>query len=388
MTPHLARGIVCHTALEEVFELSPSDRSLANLENLFRREWSRLRGSNRDDEDENALDVVGDDKDNKWNTKEKDGYATLFREDDHVDSTKTASSASYNLNAEIDWGKSSLDLLRNYYELEDPKTVKNPNPLMREMWVQARFPSDDYNDGDEFVVRGKIDRIDIIQPRPSDKLHLDIIDYKTGKKPHFKYSPKVNERIASEQFWKMKVYALILWKMIHQTDDKTTTLGGKTAKTDSRFGMSWMLQQRLKQALTASSTAATATKTNGMEKDWSRTLELNSLRLMYFTSHLDDASANNESTMNATDDDDDAGSRTIGKAHYLDFSMGSSPIEFQSILDETELEVRTIASDIKRLVDMQSPHAFEHCDWRYCSCHELRKKFKPGSVFQSPELDF
>jgi hypothetical protein len=58
-------------------------------------------------------------------------------------------------------------------------------------------------------VRGKIDRIDILPPTTPDtsnKLQLQIIDYKTGKKPWLKYSHKVNKRIEKEQFWKMKVY--------------------------------------------------------------------------------------------------------------------------------------------------------------------------------------
>ena len=35
MTEPLARGIICHTALEEVFDLKPQERTLANLENLL-----------------------------------------------------------------------------------------------------------------------------------------------------------------------------------------------------------------------------------------------------------------------------------------------------------------------------------------------------------------
>ncbi|KAL7529070.1 hypothetical protein ACHAXR_002778 [Thalassiosira sp. AJA248-18] len=365
VTPQLARGIICHTALEEVFDLSPENRSLVNLENLFRREWGRLRG-NREG---NALKITDGDK---RKTKKEEGYDVLFREEKGDDPTNPG----YDIAAEIDWGKSALDLLKNYYELEDPREVRNPNPLTREMWVQSRFPLGNSNDENEesFVVRGKIDRIDIL-PSSSGKVQLQIIDYKTGKKPNFKYSPSVNERIANEQFWKMKVYALILWKMIHQTD-KTSEQSrihygeeqGKQ-KDQYKYGLSWTLQQRLLQA-------CTQVQTN--DPTWSNILELNSLRLMYLTSHLDDASANNEST----------DSRSIGRANHLDYPLGASPSEFQSILDQTEHEVQDIAKDIKRLVDMQSPHAFEHCDWRYCSCHELRRKFVRGSVFQSPDLDF
>jgi len=73
------------------------------------------------------------------------------------------------------------------------------------LWVQARFASANSND---FIVRGKIDRIDRVDilPTTSDQIQLQIIDYKTGKKPWFKYSQKINDKIAKEQFWKMKVY--------------------------------------------------------------------------------------------------------------------------------------------------------------------------------------
>ncbi len=82
------------------------------------------------------------------------------------------------------------------------------------MWVQASFDSS--SNQNDFIVRGKIDRINIL-PSTSDIIKLQIIDYKTGeakshyfillfivssfvshstgKKPWFKYSNKVNERI-------------------------------------------------------------------------------------------------------------------------------------------------------------------------------------------------
>jgi len=363
MTPQLARGIICHTALEEVFDLSPDDRSLANLENLFRRGWGKVRGHRGKD----SVNL------NKTKTKKED-YNCLFREE------REDGSLGHAIDEEIEWGRSSLDLLSNYYDLEDPCLVKSPNPLMREMWVQARFPFGNSADTDEFVVRGKIDRIDVLPSSP-DGAALQIIDYKTGKKPWLKYSPKVNDRIEQEQFWKMKVYALMLWKMILRTDQSSAErssvdYGHEQGRQKDlyKFGLSWALQQRLAQAMSSN------TQNNAR---WSDTLQLNSLRLMYLTSHIDDVSANGDSTMVAS-----GRSSGIGKAKYLDYSLGSSPSEFQSILDQTELEVQTIARNIKTSVDAQSPHAFEHCDWRYCSCHELRRKFRPGSVYQSPDLDY
>lgn len=198
MTPQLARGIICHTALEELYDMSPDDRSLTNLENLFRKEWNRLRGDRRD----NDVVATNDGKNNNHalqntGTKKENEYDVLFRE--HGDDGRIA---GYDIESEIDWGKYSLDLLKNYCDLEDPR-IKSP--VARELWVQARFASANSND---FIVRGKIDRIDRVDilPTTSDQIQLQIIDYKTGKKPWFKYSQKINDKIAKEQFWKMKVY--------------------------------------------------------------------------------------------------------------------------------------------------------------------------------------
>lgn len=341
MTEQLARGIICHTALEELYDLSPENRTLLNLENLFRREWERLRG-NRDNSTNSAT-----------MDENKKGYDVLFREDEGDPTT-----ATYDLKAEIDWGRSALDLLRNYCELEDPT---NANPLVREMWVHAKFPLENYTDENEYVVRGKIDRIDSVSNGNAGKLQLDIIDYKTGKMPNLKYSPAVNDRIVKEQSWKMRVYALMLWKMILATDE-VSKLSGQQDKY--KYVLPWTLQQKLIEAM------------NGADvKKWSNVLELNSLRLMYLTSHLDDTSANI-----------DTNGRSIGRASYLDSHLGSLA-EFQSMLDQTELEVQNIANGIKQLVDMQSPHEFKPCDWRYCSCHEIRRKFVKESVSQSPHQE-
>ena len=124
-----------------------------------------------------------------------------------------------------------------------------------------------------------------------------------------------------------------------------------------KYGLSWVLQQRLVSAMEIA-------ENNKLK--WSNMLELNSLRLTYLNSHIEDASAN-------------------GSATYLDYSLDSQ-LEFESVLLQTEQEIHTMANDIKQLVDAQSPHAFKHCDWKYCSCHELRRRFVPGSVYQSDDL--
>jgi hypothetical protein len=122
MTPQLARGIICHTALEELYDLSPNNTSLANLENLFRKEWNRLRGRRENGKECDIGDalIAADDEKNKNHflpnskTKKENKYDVLFRE--HDDDKRIA---GYDIESEIKWGKSSLDLLKNYYDLED-----------------------------------------------------------------------------------------------------------------------------------------------------------------------------------------------------------------------------------------------------------------------------
>ena len=383
MTEQLARGIICHSALEEVFDLRPEERTLENLSNLFRREWRKHRVGDESGHGEDSGRASGGTKD--------EGYGTLFRtfdRDDDVGDDRGDKNSHYDVEAEIEWGKSSLRLLQNYYELEDPKLIRTPNPAATEMWVNARFPlegsSNDRLDGGRldntedstFVVRGKIDRIDLSPLTTSNKVQLQIIDYKTGKKPNFKYSPAVNERIENEQFWKMKVYALVLWKMIQQTDKNNAIYhanyqtsdysGQEKDKQDYTFGLSWLFQQKILQAVD---------NTNQKNINWSNILELSSLRLMFLTSHLDDVSTNNPTILANSNDN------IIGKATILDYPLGSNPAGFESILDQTEREIQSLARGIKQLVEMQDPLAFKHCDWKYCSCHELRGRFRRGTVW-------
>lgn len=339
-SPALVRGTCCHTALEEIFELKPSDRSLDNLMNLFRRAWGKKRGD-RDS-------VIGED-DQKQND-----CACLFRSSDNQ---------SYDIDAEKEWGEQSLDLLKNYYELEDPKSIPPHNPITREMWVHARFDAE----GIPFIIRGIIDRIDIFVDEQSGKVHLQIIDYKTGKKPHFKYSQHVNERIEKEHFFNMRLYALILWKMIIETERGVErSIGsddiGENDKSggDYKYRLPWQMQQKLLRALG---------KDGESNFQWSAMLDFLPLRLLFLTSHPDDESANDILFENE-----------LGKASYLDAALKPN---LHQILDETEQSVISIYKDIKELVDMQDPMTFKHCDRKFCNCHEMRMRFRYGSVWSS-----
>ena len=196
-TEALAKGSMCHTALEKLFDYPAEERSLDKLQNLMREAWRDAR--------------------------KKDQYSKLFRQKSDPDTR--------DVNAERKWGLDALKLLENYVEVEDPKHVK-VDPLRREMWVKADLALDPkrgvtYHDvfGDEnsdcetqatdmtFLVRGIVDRIDLTHDPNTNASGLRIVDYKTGKAPNFKYSKAMNKKIADEAMWQLKIYALLLREM-------------------------------------------------------------------------------------------------------------------------------------------------------------------------------
>jgi RecB family exonuclease len=183
----LAKGSMCHEALEKVFDLEPQDRTLLHLQNLLRVSWGDRRLS--------------------------DAYRFLFETD----------SGDRDIDAERTWGQSALKLLENYYQIEDPKTIDRGNPLKREIWLNAHLTVDptygtsaagggaspSKGTTPTFHVRGIVDRLDMVRVSPR-QVAMRIVDYKTGKAPNLKYSKPVNDRIMEEAFYQLKIYALLL----------------------------------------------------------------------------------------------------------------------------------------------------------------------------------
>eukprot|EP00559_Dactyliosolen_fragilissimus_P000896 CAMPEP_0184854900 /NCGR_PEP_ID=MMETSP0580-20130426/275_1 /TAXON_ID=1118495 /ORGANISM="Dactyliosolen fragilissimus" /LENGTH=351 /DNA_ID=CAMNT_0027349271 /DNA_START=281 /DNA_END=1333 /DNA_ORIENTATION=- len=216
----LAKGSMCHKALESVYDLSPEDRSLEQLQNLLRKSWSEVRFGNT----YSHLFAIANSKDDK----------------NHVTSQEN-DEPERDVKAEREWGQSALQLLKNYYEMEDPRLIPPPNPIEREVWVRYNLMVDPLkgvtgyasstqqsdnevsNDNNSFLVRGIVDRIDLVglnsyntndDDDTSPEMALRIIDYKTGKAPDFKYSRAMNEKIANENMWQLKIYALLLREML------------------------------------------------------------------------------------------------------------------------------------------------------------------------------
>jgi len=309
----LAKGSMCHATLEKIFDLTPPERTLDVLKNLLRSSWAEVR----DKDPYKNLFVLAPSKDKVIipSTKITEGE------------TNVTEAPERDRDAERKWGMEALQLLENYYEMEDPRKVLPPNPLRREMWVRANLTvdptrgvtfhgmsHDDNTTRDEddekqhFLVRGIVDRLDFM--RCSDgQVALRITDYKTAKSPNFKYSKTVNEKIADQNFWQLKIYALLIREMV--TNDKLNL-----PNCDLRF-----------------------------------------LRLMYLTSDS-------------------------GNAQYIDMDLGETTEERDAVLQNVHTDLSDVWVQIINLIKLQDATAFHHCERAFCFCHKARPRFKRGTVWE------
>lgn len=150
-TVHQARGTTAHLALQKLYDLSPAARTPEKLYDLFRDAWTQMRATEE--------------------------YVDLFASVDE----------------ERNWGVESMQLLANYFSVENPPEV---HPLEREMDMLQPL-------GD-ITIRGILDRID---ETPSGE--LIITDYKSGKAPP--------ERFAEPAFFALKIYALLIREKLGRT---------------------------------------------------------------------------------------------------------------------------------------------------------------------------
>lgn len=151
-TVYQARGTTAHLALQRLFDLPADERTPEILFDLFREAWSEVR---------------------------LDEFDGLF---DSVDEERA-------------WGLESLELLANYFTVEDPTSFE---PLEREL--------DMLEDLDGMTIRGILDRM---EETPDGR--LVITDYKSGKAPP--------ERFALPAFFALKIYALLIRRRTGRTPD-------------------------------------------------------------------------------------------------------------------------------------------------------------------------
>ena len=148
-TVYQARGTTAHLALQWLFDRPAQERTPETLYELFRKAWVELR-----DEE----------------------FPNLFAD----------------VATERQWGIESLEVLSNYFLVEDPSSLE---PLDREL--------DMTEDLGEITIRGILDRME------EDSDGLVITDYKTGKAPP--------ERYAIPAFFALKIYALLIRRRTGRT---------------------------------------------------------------------------------------------------------------------------------------------------------------------------
>lgn len=294
-----AKGTMCHEALEQIFDLDPPQRTLETLQNLLRVCWGKQRLSEK--------------------------YRFLFE----------SSPDKWDWEAEKEWGKSALELLQNYYQVEDPREVTRPNPLRREIWLHSHLTVDpslgstatgsasrptDGTKPETFYMRGIVDRLDMVKVPPNQDgipsrgVALKIVDYKTGKAPTLKYSKPVNDRILEESFYQLKVYALLLREK-----------GASSRNDDDGPGLD--------------------------------TMDLRYLELLYL---------NSES----------------GGAKPWRYDLGETHEQRMEVLQGVHQDLSQVWQDISDLVALQDPKAFVGCDRSFCHCHKCRETFVPGTLWE------
>lgn len=146
-TVYQARGTTAHLALQRLYGLAPGDRTPERLFDLFREAWTEVRD---------------------------DDYAEMFASTEE----------------ERAWGIESMELLSNYFSVEDPREI---TPVDCELDLLEEINA--------VQVRGILDRID-----ENENGDLIVTDYKTGKAPP--------ERYALPAFFALKIYALLTRKRL------------------------------------------------------------------------------------------------------------------------------------------------------------------------------
>ncbi len=165
-TVHQARGTTAHLALERLFQLDAVERTPERLYDLFRESWVELRATD---------------------------YPDLFE----------------TVEEEREWGLGSLQLLADYFTIENPSSFE-PDEL--EMVLKVDLD-------DELRIRGILDRMETVSEpdgKGGERELLVITDYKTGKAPP--------QRFADEAFFALKIYALLIRKIRGVTPDRVRLL--------------------------------------------------------------------------------------------------------------------------------------------------------------------
>jgi putative RecB family exonuclease len=164
-TVYQARGTTAHLALERLFSEPASTRTPERLYDLFREAWTELKATE---------------------------FPDLFTSVDE----------------ERRWGIESLQLLADYFRMEDPSSFE-PDELEMDLTVEIG----------SMTIRGILDRMERVEEvdAAGDRRSLLVItDYKTGKAPPEAYAQKA--------FFALKIYALLIRATRGITPDRVRLL--------------------------------------------------------------------------------------------------------------------------------------------------------------------
>ena len=390
-TTVLAKGSMCHAALERIFDIEPPDRSLSVLQNLFRTAWSEQRSS--------------------------DTYRILFEEDVLVDdivtpeSDRDGSSASRGVPVAIpvmerrryvqrerSWGLEGLALLQNYWMAEDASSIQRPNPVQREVWVKSNLPlvyqtaDDDPQVVSSNQVSTTMRPISSNVTRATTAIPVDDDDEAPAFTRMFNDDSDTNSALmnstipsvmgtldgtdhstiaasaAATNFENSNITKFLVrgivdrLDMVQDPNNKSEIslrlIDYKSGKApDLKYSPSMNLKiqneafdQLLIYALLLRE--ANRNKVNPMP--------LRYLRLFYLTSvHAE-------------------------KAIYWDMDLGATQEERDALLRTVHVTLSNVYRSICQLIDKQDFTAFVGCQRSFCYCHKCRPKFKPGTVWEPP----
>jgi hypothetical protein len=387
----LLRGRLCHSSLDQLFDLPPHDRNVTNLHNLFRKNYREQRNQYL-----HLFQGGGNNTNHSTVAEEGKGHGG-----DSVVGTPVAAGAS--AVDERTWGKESLQMLTNYLNEEDVSLIK---PAQREVWVRADLPalhstedpqlrvdelngngttmsslSDENGTGAQstFLVRGIVDRLDLASGRQGrgqlkshpplgesdgvvgallelqdddndddqddavDPIVLSVVDYKTSQRPVLKYSPAMNRKIRDQSFFQLQIYALLL----HERQKAR------------RMQLKQQSQKQQEEAIVKGSIVSPDWDDHN-DEDGSMFLPVRFLHLLYLNSPH------------------------VPRAQRWTLDLGSTRRQRQRVLDGTKSRLQDIHRDIVKLVERQDFRAFVGCDRSFCYCHVCRPRFRPGTVWEPP----
>jgi len=168
------RGTVVHRALERLFDVPASQRTLAHARSLLSPALHEVIADRPE-----VADLFGP-------AEGQVGDAVKHGE---TDSDTDTGADSVSKEQPGRWLAEAERLVGRWFELEDPTRLE---PDGREMFVEHRVAED-------LVLRGIVDRVDVA---PDGRIR--IVDYKTGRAP--------SEAFEHKALFQMKFYALLLWR--------------------------------------------------------------------------------------------------------------------------------------------------------------------------------